>query len=100
MGRITVHARRHWFFAALEGAARPLPLIPTAALDRALGGALPAAAFLRALAAGDGETAVRLGALSFVEEDLALADYVTAAEPRLTGLLRGLLDRVREEEAA
>jgi hypothetical protein len=30
---------------------------------------------------------------------LALADYVTCAEPRLSGQLRGLLDRIAAEAA-
>ena len=92
--------RPHWFRAALTHAARPRPLIPTAALDQALGGTLPAAALVRALGAGDDETALRLGALSLLEEDLALADYVTAAEPRLALRLREMLDRIAAEEGA
>ena len=91
-------ARPHWFRAALARAARPRPLIPTAALDQALGGALPAAALARALGAGDDETAERLGALSLLEEDLALADYVTAAESRLALRLREMLSRAAAEE--
>jgi Na+-transporting NADH:ubiquinone oxidoreductase subunit A len=90
--------RRHWFLSALKGASRPLPIIPTAALDEAMGGALPAAALLRALSAGDTETAVRLGALSFVAEDMALADYVTGAEPRFSEVLTALLARIEQEE--
>ena len=90
--------RRHWFLSALQGASRPLPIIPTAAVDEALGGALPAAAFLRALSAGDTETAVKLGALSFIAEDMALIDYVTGAEPRFSEVLTALLDRIAEEE--
>jgi Na+-transporting NADH:ubiquinone oxidoreductase subunit A len=89
--------RDHWFFAALRRAARPLPLIPTAALEQAMGGVLPAMPFLRALSAGDQETAQRLGALSFLEEDLALADYISGAKPPLSSLLRVLLDRVAAE---
>lgn len=90
--------RGHWFRAALSRAARPLPLIPTAALDQALGGALPGMALLRALSAGDDETLDKLGGLTLLEEDLALADYVTGAEPRLAALLRGALDRIAAEE--
>lgn len=89
---------RHWFGAALKHAARPLPIIPTAALDQAMGSALPAAALVRALASGDQESAVRLGALSLLEEDLALADYATRAEPALSAQLRILLDRIEDEE--
>lgn len=90
----------HWLLAALKGAARPLPAIPTAALDQALGGAFPAAHLLRAISVGDRETAIRLGGLSLVGEDLALADYVTGAEPRFSAQLNGLLSAIAEEEAA
>ena len=90
---------RHWFAAALRKAARPMPVIPTAALDQAMGGGIPAAALVRALASGDAEAAVRLGALSLLEEDLALADYVTGAEPRISAQLRAVLDAVEAEEA-
>lgn len=89
----------HWFLTALTRAARPLPLIPTAAVDQALGGALPAMPFLRALAAGDAETVTRLGGLSLLPEDLALADYVTGAEPRLSACLATLLGRIEAETA-
>ncbi len=92
--------RPHWFQAALARASRPKPLIPTAALDQALGGALPAMPFLRALAAGDTETFARLGGLSLLEEDLALADYVTRSEPGIRALLAAMLDTVATEEAA
>ncbi|SFD26957.1 Na(+)-translocating NADH-quinone reductase subunit A [Tropicimonas isoalkanivorans] len=90
----------HWFLSALETASRPKPLIPTAALDQALGGDLPAAPFLRALTSGDTETFRRLGGLSFVEEDLALADYITGAAPSLRACLSALLHRIAVEEAA
>ena len=93
-------ARRHWFPAALRRAGRPLPVIPTAALDHAFGGLLPAAPLVRALSANDAETAARLGALSLVEEDLALADYVTGATPRLSAMLRAMLDRIEAEAPA
>ena len=90
--------RGHWFRAALTRAARPLPVIPTAALDQAFGTALPAMALIRALSSGDDESFTRLGGLSLLEEDLALADYVTGAEPRLSSLLRAALDRIAAEE--
>lgn len=88
----------HWFSAALRRSSRPLPIIPTAALDHAFGGILPSTMLVRALAANDAEAAMQLGALSLVEEDVALADYVTAASPRLTAMLRAMLDRIAEEE--
>lgn len=92
--------RDHWLFSALKRASRPLPTIPTAAVDAAFGGALPAIPFLRALASGDRETAIGLGTLSLVDEDLALADYVTAAEPRHSALLTGLLGEIATEAGA
>jgi Na+-transporting NADH:ubiquinone oxidoreductase subunit A len=92
--------RRHWFSNALKGASRPLPIIPTAALDHAFGGILPAAPLARAIAANDAETAVQLGALSLLEEDLALADFVTAASPRLSRMLRAMIDQIAREDAA
>lgn len=98
--RISGPDARHWFRAALERAARHAPIIPTAALDQALGGALPAAALVRALASGDTETFTQLGGLSFVEEDLALADYATGARPRLATQLCAILTRIAAEEDA
>ncbi len=92
--------RDHWLLAALKRASRPRPIIPTAALEHALGGAMPAAAMLRALAVGDWETAIRLGALSLVGEDMTLADYVTCAEPRHSTLLQQMLREIAKEEAA
>lgn len=91
---------RHWFAAALRRAARPMPVIPTAALEQALGGDMPAHALIRALASGDPEGAARLGALSLLEEDLALADYVTGAVPRISAQLRAVLDVIAAQEAA
>jgi Na+-transporting NADH:ubiquinone oxidoreductase subunit A len=87
----------HWFLSALTSSARPRPVIPTAALDQSGGGALPVMALLRALSVGDDETAVALGALSLVEEDLALLDYVVGGTPPPGALLRACLDRVAAE---
>ncbi|MCK8462484.1 Na(+)-translocating NADH-quinone reductase subunit A [Aliiroseovarius sp. S1339] len=92
--------RDHWLVSALKQASRPRPIIPTAAIERALGGALPALALLRALAVGDRETATRLGALSLVGEDLTLADYVTCAAPRHSALLDNMLREIAKEEAS
>ena len=88
----------HWFSAALRRSSRPMPIIPSAALDHAFAGILPAALLVRALAANDAEAAIRLGALSLVEEDVALADYLTAATPRLGVMVRAMLDRIATEE--
>ena len=97
--RPETRAARHWLAAALTRSARPEPVIPSAALTQAFGGALPAAPFLRALSAGDDETAMRLGVLSLLEEDVALADYMLGGELRLAQLLRGMLDRIETELA-
>ena len=96
----TTRPRGHWFGAALTGAARPVPIIPSAALFQSIALGTPAMPLLRALAAGDDETAIRLGALSLVEEDLALVDHVTAAAPPMARMLRALLDRVAAREHA
>ncbi|MBI1620814.1 Na(+)-translocating NADH-quinone reductase subunit A [Aquamicrobium zhengzhouense] len=98
--QVTVLERRdtkpqpHWLESALRRASRPEPVIATSAVEHALGGAMPGMALLRALAIGDDETAAELGALSLLEEDLALVDYVTAASPRFADLLRACLDRI------
>ncbi|MGR3322953.1 MAG: Na(+)-translocating NADH-quinone reductase subunit A [Pseudooceanicola sp.] len=93
-------ARRHWFLSALTRFSTQAPVIPTAALEQSVGGAFPAAAMVRALASGDEETAMKLGVLSLLEEDLALADYVVGGSPRLSALLRDMLDRIETEYAA
>lgn len=88
------NSQRHWLGAALRRASRPEPVIATAAVEQALGGAMPGMALLRALSVGDDEAVAELGALSLLEEDLSLVDYVTAASPSFAGLLRASLDRI------
>lgn len=92
--RSDAQSQLHWLGGALRRAARPEPVIATSAVEHALGGAMPGMALLRALAIGDDEAAAELGALAMLEEDLALVDYVTAASPRFTDLLRACLDRI------
>jgi len=89
----------HWLVAALTASAGGRPAIPTAALTQSLGAALPAAAFIRAIGAGDDETAVKLGLLSMLEEDLALADYVLSGAGHLLAEMRAMLDRIEAEAA-
>ncbi|MDO5611787.1 MAG: Na(+)-translocating NADH-quinone reductase subunit A [Paracoccus sp. (in: a-proteobacteria)] len=100
MPRPAPAASPHWFRAALARMSRPAPLIPTAALEQALAPSLPAIPFLRALSAGDDDAAQRFGVLSLLETDLALADYVTQADPPLASVLRGMLDRIAAEGGA
>jgi Na+-transporting NADH:ubiquinone oxidoreductase subunit A len=90
---------RHWFVAALSQTAGAAPAIPTAALSQAFGAALPALPFVRALGSGDDEAAMRLGILSLLEEDVALADYVLGETGQITAQLRGMLDRIQAEFA-
>ena len=93
-------APRHWLADALNQSAKATPAIPTAALTHAFGAALPALPFIRALSAGDDELAMRLGILSLLEEDIALADYVLSETGQLSTLLRAMLDRIETEFAA
>lgn len=95
--RVEAMPRLNWFEAALRRVSRPAPIIATAAVEHALGAPMPGVALLRALAVGDDEAAAEVGALSFLEEDMALVDYVTAASPRFADLLRGCLDRIEAE---
>lgn len=92
--------RPHWLIAALTRSATAKPVIPTTALTQAFGAALPATPFIRALSAGDDEAAMRLGVLSFLEDDLALVDYALNEGGGLTAQLRAMLDRIRTEFAA
>ncbi|MBF0680088.1 MAG: Na(+)-translocating NADH-quinone reductase subunit A [Devosia sp.] len=90
--------QQHWLDAALRRASRPEPIIATAAVEQALGGMMAGMALLRALSVGDDEAAAEYGALSLLEEDMALVDYVTAAEPRFADLLRAALDRIEANQ--
>lgn len=92
--------RAHWLIEALTQTAAARPAIPTAGLTQAFGAALPALPFIRALSAGDDETAMKLGILSLLEEDVALADYVLSETGQITAQLRGMLDRIQTEFAA
>lgn len=93
-------SRPHWLIAALTESARTRPAIPTAALGQSLGKVVHAAPFIRALGAGDDETAMSLGLLSLLEEDIALADYTLGAGGAIMDQLRTLLDRIQAEYAA
>lgn len=69
-------------------------LIPHAGLMRALGPDLPAIALLRALSVGDLEQAERAGALGLLEDDMALATYLTGGGEDFATRLRAVLDRL------
>jgi len=71
---------------------RPPAIIPTRALEMALGPAIPAMPLIRALSSGDVETAARLGCHALVEEDIALLDYAAGGDTGLDRALRRVLD--------
>jgi Na+-transporting NADH:ubiquinone oxidoreductase subunit A len=77
---------------ALEGA--PGPLIPIAALDRAMPLDLLPVPLLRALSVGDRESAAQLGCLELVEEDLALLSYLCPGRGEYGPMLRAMLDEI------
>lgn len=75
---------------------RPAPVIPTAALERALDFGVPVIPFLRALSVGDAETASRLGCLEMVEEDLAAVSLACTSGADYGRMLRHVLDELAE----
>ncbi|MBL8323828.1 MAG: Na(+)-translocating NADH-quinone reductase subunit A [Rubrivivax sp.] len=72
-------------------------MVPIGAYERVMPMDLMATHLLRALAVGDAEQAVALGALELDEEDLALATFVCPGKTEWGPLLRRLLDRVEKE---
>ncbi len=100
-GQITLLARPEPTLPLRWLAGAPLkrpPLLPHAALERALGPALPTIALLRALSLGDAAGAARLGAAALLEDDLALATYLSGGTEDFGARLREVLD-VLEKEA-
>lgn len=75
----------------------PAPLVPTAALERALSLDVPVVPFLRALSVGDAETASRLGCLEMVEEDLAAVSLACTSGADYRRMLRHVLDELAED---
>jgi Na+-transporting NADH:ubiquinone oxidoreductase subunit A len=72
------------------------PVIPSEALEQALGLDIPVVPLLRALSVGDVETAQRLGCLELLEEDLALPAYATGTGQDFPSLLRATLDSLEQ----
>lgn len=73
---------------------RKTPIIPVAALDRALPTDAPAVPLMRALSIGDVETAERLGVLDLIEEDVALLTRTCTSGSDYGQLLRQVLDEL------
>ncbi|MBL8340452.1 MAG: Na(+)-translocating NADH-quinone reductase subunit A [Rubrivivax sp.] len=72
-------------------------MVPIGSYERVMPMDIMATHLLRALAMGDAEQAVALGALELDEEDLALATFVCPGKTEWGPLLRRLLDRVEKE---
>lgn len=87
-------SRRRWPFSVR--AARVEAIIPTRAVDLAIGPDIPAVPLLRALSVGDVETADRLGARCLLEEDMALVSYAAGGNQDFGALLRRVLDQIEE----
>lgn len=81
----------------LRASKMPAPLVPTAALERALAFDVPVVPFLRALSVGDAETAGRLGCLEMVEEDLAAVSLACTSGADYRRMLRHVLDELAED---
>ncbi|WP_299567567.1 NADH:ubiquinone reductase (Na(+)-transporting) subunit A [uncultured Sulfitobacter sp.] len=95
-------ARARPLFSALMkpgGQQRNLPhaIIPTSALERTLPPHILPVPLMRALSIGDTETAARLGALSLIEEDMALLTSRCTSGADYGSLLRHALDDLEGE---
>jgi Na+-transporting NADH:ubiquinone oxidoreductase subunit A len=75
----------------------PSAMLPLDVFDAVSPLRLPIGLLLRALAAGDHESARRLGAQELVEEDLALCSYLCPAKLEYGELLRAALQTGRRE---
>lgn len=75
----------------------PAAMIPTAALERALGFGIPAVPLMRALSVGDSDAARKLGCLEMTEEDLAAVSLVSTSGADYGQMLRHVLDELAED---
>ena len=74
------------------------PTIPSEALDAALPFDILATPLMRALSVGDIETAIHLGCLELIEEDVALLSYLCPSRADYGMLLRHILDEIAGEQ--
>lgn len=91
----TVGRGLRWWFG--QERAGPGPLIPTAALERALSLDILPVPLLRALSVGDAETARKLGCLELVEEDVAALSHACSSGADYGRMLRHVLDELAED---
>lgn len=75
------------------------PLIPTAAVERALAVDVMPVPLMRALSVGDGDAAQRLGCLALIEEDIAVLSRRCTSGADYGTLLRQVLDDLMEDAA-
>jgi Na+-transporting NADH:ubiquinone oxidoreductase subunit A len=92
--------RRHLQITALPPARPRVPgvIVPLGVLDRAAPRCTAPTALLRALSAGDDETARRLGVRSMLEEDVALLSSACTSQVRYEPLLRSAIERLHGRE--
>lgn len=74
-------------------------LVPTAALEQALALNILPVPLMRALSVGDTETALKLGCLELVEEDVCALNKIRASNASYGELLRHVLDELAEDMA-
>lgn len=83
----------------IRHARNPLPLIANSALGAVLPANVLAVPLMRALAVGDIEAAMRLGALDLVEEDVAPLTQLCPSGADYPSLLRNALDSIAQDYA-
>ncbi len=96
----TIAARPFWHrWLDWLPAAPATATLPMEAFERAMPLAILPAPLMRALAVGDTETAVRLGCLELLEEDMALLSWLCPGRADYGALLREVLGQLSQEAA-
>jgi Na+-transporting NADH:ubiquinone oxidoreductase subunit A len=80
-----------------SAARRPGPIVPLPLLEAAMPGVVAPVGFLRAIASGDTETAVRMGLLNMGPEDVAACTLLCLSGNDYASLLARTLDRMERE---
>lgn len=83
-----------WLRPRVKPGSPPRAIIPTATLARALPRHFLPVPLMRALSVGDVEASARLGALSLIEEDMALTSFLCTSGADYGRLLRHVLDEL------
>ncbi|MBT8409371.1 MAG: hypothetical protein KJN93_07080, partial [Alphaproteobacteria bacterium] len=77
----------------------PLPIMPTAALDRAIPMNLLTVPLMRALSIGDVQTCEKLGCLDLLEQDVAILSALCTSGEDYGARLREVLTQLKEQSA-